>query len=46
MRKRLTDALVASLHPNGRDQFVFDTQQSGYGIRVTPTGTKIPFAQG
>jgi len=38
---RLTEALVESLTPNGRDRFVFDDRQSGFAIRVTPTGTKI-----
>jgi integrase len=44
--RKLTDALVASLEPNGRDQFVFDTQQSGYLVRVTPAGAKLLQAQG
>jgi integrase len=43
MRKKLTDAFVASLEPHfgGKDRFVFDTQQSGYIVRVTPAGTKL-----
>jgi len=46
--RKLTDALVASLEPDpsGRDRFVFDAQQSGYGVRITPAGTKLLFAQG
>jgi hypothetical protein len=46
MRKRLTDALVASLEPNGKDLFIFDTQQSGYAVRVTPGGVKVLQARG
>jgi integrase len=41
MPRKLTDALVASLKPNGRDQFVFDSLLSGYLVRVTPAGAKL-----
>lgn len=46
MQKRLTDALVAALVSNGRDLFVFDTQQSGFAVRVTPAGAKVLQARG
>jgi integrase len=41
MRERLTDALVASIEANGRDQFIFDTMESGFFLRVTPARRKI-----
>jgi len=44
--ERLTEALVETLESNGRDRFVFDARQSGFAIRVTPSGTKIFTAQG
>jgi integrase len=43
---RLTEAIVESLAPDGRDRFVFDARQPGFAIRVTPAGTKIFTAQG
>jgi integrase len=43
--QKLTEALVGSLGPNGRDRLLFDTQQPGFGVRITPTGTKIFVAQ-
>lgn len=44
--ERLTEAYVGALAPDGRDRFVFDARQSGFAIRITPTGTKIFTAQG
>jgi integrase len=43
MRARLTEALVASLQPASRDQFVFDTMLANFGYRLTPAGTGIFF---
>jgi integrase len=43
---RLTDALVASLAPDGSDRLIFDERQRGLAIRITPTGNKIFVAQG
>lgn len=40
---KLTERLVESMEP-GRDRIVFDTTP-GFGLRVTPTGTKIFIAQ-
>jgi integrase len=42
---RLTDAFLDSLAPDGRDRLIFDERQPGFGLRVTPTGTKIFIAQ-
>jgi integrase len=44
-RKTLTQTLVGSLQPDGRDRILFDAHP-GFGLRVTPTGTKIFVAQG
>jgi integrase len=41
--RKLTESLVGSMLP-GRDRIVFDTTP-GFGLRVTPTGTKIFIAQ-
>jgi hypothetical protein len=43
--QKLTEGFVGSLEPNGRDRLLFDTQQPGFGLRITPTGTKIFVAQ-
>jgi integrase len=43
---RLTDALIESLTPDGRDRLIFDDRQPGFGLRVTPAGSKIFIAQG
>jgi integrase len=43
--ERLTEALVESLPVDGRDRIVFDTLQPGFGVRVTPGGTKVYIAQ-
>jgi hypothetical protein len=43
--ERLTDAMVAGIQPAGKDQFRFDRLVSGYGVRITPGGVRILFAQ-
>jgi len=43
--ERLTEAYVEALKSDGRDRFVFDARQSGFAVRITPTGTKIFTAQ-
>jgi integrase len=43
--RKLTEALVGSLGPDGRDRILFDRQLSGFGLRITPTGTKLFIAQ-
>jgi integrase len=40
---RLTEALLDSLAPSDRDQFLFDTQLATFGYRRTPAGTEIFF---
>jgi integrase len=41
MRHRLTQEFVLYLSADGRDRIVFDTLESGFGVRVTPAGAKI-----
>ena len=45
MTQRLTQPFVDAQTANGRDRIVFDSQVSGLGLRITPTGTKIFVAQ-
>jgi integrase len=43
MRARLTESAIAGLAPSDRDQFIFDSQLSGFGYRLTPAGRGIFF---
>ena len=43
--QRLTQHIVDTQAANGRDRIIFDSQISGLGLRITPTGTKIFVAQ-
>ena len=43
--QKLTQAVVESLPVDGRDRIIFDTQQPGFGVRVTPAGAKLFIAQ-
>ena len=45
MTQRLTQAFVDARVADGRDRIVFDSQLSGLGLRITPTGKKIFVAQ-
>ena len=45
MTQRLTQHIVDTQAANGRDRIIFDSQISGLGLRITPTGTKIFVAQ-
>ena len=45
MQDRLTQELVAALPIDGRDRLIFDARLPGFGVRVTPVGTKIFIAQ-
>jgi integrase len=44
MAVRLTEALLDSLTPTDRDQFLFDTLLATFGYRLTPAGRGIFFA--
>jgi integrase len=41
MRKRITKRVVDSLTPGDRDCFLWDTDLTGFGCKVTPAGRKI-----
>ncbi len=41
MRKRITKRSVDSLEPGPRPVFLWDTEISGFGCKVTPAGRKI-----
>jgi integrase len=43
--QKLTQAIVDTLAPDGRDRIIFDRQLSGFGVRITPGGSKIFIAQ-
>ena len=42
---RFTDTFVDALPVDGRDRIVFEGRTEGFGVRVTPAGTKIFIAQ-
>lgn len=45
MRAKLTKRLVDSLTPGARDIFVWDAGLPGFGIKLTPTGSRVYIAQ-
>ena len=45
MTQRLTQSFVDAQAGDGSDRIVFDSQVSGLGLRITPTGTRIFVAQ-
>jgi Arm DNA-binding domain len=45
MPKIINQTFVEALTANGRNQIVCDSQETGFAVRVTPTGTKIYVAQ-
>ena len=44
-REKLTAAAVAALPVDGMDRLMFDPGTEGFGVRVTPSGTKLFIAQ-
>jgi Arm DNA-binding domain/Phage integrase, N-terminal SAM-like domain len=42
---RFTEAIVAALPVDGSDRITFDALLPGFGVRVTPAGTKLFIAQ-
>jgi integrase len=42
---RLTEAAIEALRVDGRDRILFDALQPGFGVRITPAGTKIYIVQ-
>jgi len=45
MRQRITKCLVDSLKPGERDVFVWDSDLTGFGLKVTPAGRKVYLLQ-
>lgn len=41
MKGHITKAFVDSIQPSGRDLIVHDLRVRGFGLKVTPTGSKI-----
>ena len=45
MEARITKRLVDQVAPAERDLFVWDTSLRGFGLKVTPTGSRIYVVQ-
>ncbi|WP_377807980.1 Arm DNA-binding domain-containing protein [Azospirillum sp. A29] len=45
MQAKITKRLVDSLGPGERDLFVWDTGLKGFGLKVTPSGSKVYLIQ-
>ena len=45
MKSKITKNLVDRVEPDGKDQFIWDTEIKGFGLKVTPAGSKIYIAQ-
>ncbi|MBT5838825.1 MAG: tyrosine-type recombinase/integrase [Rhodospirillaceae bacterium] len=43
MRAKITKSLVDNISPRSTDLIVWDTDLKGFGLKVTPTGTKLYF---
>ena len=43
--QKLTTEFVEALVADGKDRTFFDTALSGFGVRVTPAGTKVFIAR-
>src|SRR5687768_18493801 len=40
-RAKITKGTVDAAHPGARDKFVWDTRTPGFGLKVTPAGSKV-----
>jgi hypothetical protein len=45
VRQRITKRLVDALGPDSRDVFVWDKDLTGFGVKVTPAGSKVYLLQ-
>ena len=45
MLAKITKRAVDALHPNGADQFLWDTDLKGFGLKVTAGGNKVYILQ-
>ena len=41
MRRKITKTAVDSLRPKARDAFLWDTELTGFGCKITPAGRKV-----
>ena len=45
MKVKITKRIVDAQAPDQKDQFVWDTEAKGFGLKVTPTGRKVYLVQ-
>ena len=45
MRRKITKRAVDDVAPGQSDQFVWDTELKGFGLKVTPAGNKVYILQ-
>ena len=45
MRQKITKTAVDSLKPKARDAFLWDTEITGFGCKITPAGRKVYILQ-
>src|SRR5262245_10967618 len=45
MLNRITKRAVDALRPSGADQFLWDSDLKGFGLKVTPRGNKVYILQ-
>lgn len=45
MKKKLTKTAIDAAQPGDKDVYLWDTQDTGFGLKVTPVGSKIFIAQ-
>jgi integrase len=45
MLDKITKRTVDAVHPNGADQFLWDSDLKGFGLKVTPAGSKVYILQ-
>jgi integrase len=45
MRAKITKRAVDSVQPGDRDQFLWDTDVTGFGVKVTPAGKRVYMLQ-
>jgi integrase len=45
MLTRITKRAVDAVHPSGGDQFLWDSELKGFGLKVTPAGNKVYILQ-
>ena len=45
MLTKITKRAVDATHPSGTDQFLWDRDLKGFGLKVTPTGNKVYLLQ-